>query len=417
MALALLGIAWAAILLVDPWADQSINDLGLYRSFADLFLAGELPYRDVAFEYPLLAAPLIALPGLAGTGEEEYRLAFALLALLLAAGLVLLCGALARRTGGDPRRAMLAAAAAPLLTGAMIRTHFDLAPVVLVCGALLALTAARPRLAFALLGLGTAMKLFPVVAVPVAAAWLWGRGERREVLHGLLVFGATVGAVTVVALALSASGFVDSLEYHLDRPVQVESVPALALLAMDALGLADVTTLVNVYRSDGLEHSAADVLVILFAALLCVVVAAFAVAAHASREPRTLVLAALGSVAAFAALGKVLSPQFLVWTVPLGALAFAWRMHLLAGVVAAATVLTLVEFPSRYFDFVAREPFPVAVVAFRDALLLVTVALVWRECSSSPRSSRSAGLNQLQVAAPARSTSQGHPRPPRSARR
>ena len=36
---------------------------------------------------------------------------------------------------------MLAAAAAPLLTGAMIRTHFDLAPVVLTCAALLALVA------------------------------------------------------------------------------------------------------------------------------------------------------------------------------------------------------------------------------------------------------------------------------------
>ena len=38
-------------------------------------------------------------------------------------------------------------------------------------------------------------------------------------------------------------------------------------------------------------------------------------------------------------------------------------MQLLAATLAAATVLTQVEFPSRYFDLVEREPFPVALVA------------------------------------------------------
>ena len=46
--------------------------------------------------------------------------------------------------------------------------------------------------------------------------------------------------------------------------------------------------------------------------------------------PRELVLASLAAVAAFASLGKVLSPQFMIWVLPLAALAFAWRMHALA---------------------------------------------------------------------------------------
>ena len=62
------------------------------------------------------------------------------------------------------------------------------------------------------------------------------------------------------------------------------------------------------------------------------------------------------AVTAFAALGKVLSPQFLIWVIPLGALAFAWHMHLLAAATGLATVLTQVEFPARYLDVVEREP-------------------------------------------------------------
>ena len=91
-----------------------MNDLFVYRTFAAPVVDGSLPYRDVAFEYPPLAAPAIALPGLAGTGEDAFRWAFAVWTLLGAAAVVLLCGALARDTGGDGRRAMLAAATMPL---------------------------------------------------------------------------------------------------------------------------------------------------------------------------------------------------------------------------------------------------------------------------------------------------------------
>jgi hypothetical protein len=116
------------------------------------------------------------------------------------------------------------------------------------------------------------------------------------------------------------------------------------------------------------------------------------------------VLASLGAVAAFAALGKVLSPQFLVWVLPLGALALAWRMHALAAAVAAATVLTLVEFPARYFDLVAEEPFPVAVVAVRDVLLLGVLALSARalliQRAGAPALSTRPGRRPLPLSAP-----------------
>ena len=78
-------------------------------------------------------------------------------------------------------------------------------------------------------------------------------------------------------------------------------------------------------------------------------------------------------------LGKVLSPQFMIWVVPLGALAFAWRMHALAAGVALAAVLTQVEFPAHYFDLVAREPFPVGLVVLRNAALAAVIALSVRE--------------------------------------
>jgi glycosyl transferase family 87 len=379
LALVVLVAGWAATLWIAPWSDETVNDLFVYRVFTEPFLDGGLPYRDVFLEYPPLAAPAIAIPGLLGTGEEVFRWAFAGWTLLLAAAVVLLCGALATRTGGDARRALLAAALMPLACGALVRTHFDLAPVALLLAALLLLATGRPRSGMAALGLAAMTKGFPLVAAPVALAWLAARVDRRTLLQSAAALLVALAVPAAAAAAMSPSGAWDAVTYHLERPVQVESLPASGLLLLDELGAGDADS-VNTHRSDGLEHPAGDALAGLGTAALLGVIALLALPAAGGRS---LVLASLAAVAAFAALGKVLSPQYMLWLVPLGALAFAWRLHALAAATAAAVVLTQLEFPARYFDLVDREPFPVTVVALRNLVLLAVVVLALRALRSA----------------------------------
>ena len=375
-ALALLALGWAATLWVPPFSDDSVNDLYVYRTFARPVLDGELPYRDAFFEYPPLAAPVIALPGLLGTGDHAFRLAFAGWTLLLAGAVVVLCGALAARTGGRVRRALLASAAMPLLCGAMLRTHFDLAPMALLLVALLLVVEERPRLGLTVLGLAAMTKGFPIVAAAPVLAWLAVRHGRRVAVEGGLALVGTIAVISAIAIAISAEGFRDSIRYQVDRPVQVESTAAAFLYALDGIGLGEARR-VEGHRSDGLAHPAADAVAGFLAAALLALVMLFALQAAARPgDPRAVVLASLGAVAAFACLGRVLSPQFLVWTVPLGALAFAWRMPALALAVALATALTQIEFPGLYVELVDRHPLPIAIVCLRDAALLAVVALV-----------------------------------------
>ena len=374
-ALILLAAGWAATLWIAPWSDERVNDLFVYRVFTDPVLDGGLPYRDVFLEYPPLAAPAIALPGILGTGEEVFRWAFAGWTFLLAAAVMLLCGALAARTGGDARRALLAAALMPLLCGALVRTHFDLAPVALLLAALLLLASGRPRLGMATLGLAAMTKGFPLVAAPVALAWLAVRADRRTLAQSLAALLAALALPAVAAVALSPGGAWDVVTYHLERPVQVESLPASGLLLLDELGAGEADS-VQSHRSDGLEHPAAAILALVFLAAMLGLIAV--AAALAGGDARRLVLASLTAVAAFATLGKVLSPQYTLWLIPLGALAFAWRLHALAAATAAAAVLTQIEFPARYFDLVDRELFPVAVIALRNLVLLAVLALALR---------------------------------------
>ena len=57
LALLLLAAGWAATLWLSRWSDETVNDLFVYRVFTETWLDGTLPYRDILFEYPPLAAP------------------------------------------------------------------------------------------------------------------------------------------------------------------------------------------------------------------------------------------------------------------------------------------------------------------------------------------------------------------------
>jgi L-cystine uptake protein TcyP (sodium:dicarboxylate symporter family) len=94
-------------------------------------------------------------------------------------------------------------------------------------------------------------------------------------------------------------------------------------------------------------------------------------------------------VVVFVALGKVLSPQFLIWLVPLVALVVG-RVGVAAGsLLAAALVTTHLWFPTRYWDLVDLEP--VGWLALVRNALLVALAVVLGIATSRARAAPRSG--------------------------
>jgi hypothetical protein len=84
-------------------------------------------------------------------------------------------------------------------------------------------------------------------------------------------------------------------------------------------------------------------------------------------------------VCVFVALGKVLSPQFLIWLIPLVPLVRGRRGLAASGLLALALVLTQLWFPYRYWDFALEfDQLSSWLVLGRDLVLLGLVAvLAW----------------------------------------
>jgi hypothetical protein len=365
------------------WQDGQIVDTPTYLRYADDVADGNLPYRDVQVEYPPLAFAVILPPRLVGSSYESYTSAFSA---LMGACLAVAALAVAAAAGclGRSRLAQAAAGAfvavGPALAGSVSLTRFDLWPVALVACALWALAARRDGTAGVLLGLAIAAKLWPALALPAALAVAARRGSLRRTTLGA-VLGA--GVPFAFALGLSPSGLWHALSVQASRPLQIESLAASALVSLDRLGVGGPYSVVTSSGSQNLTGGWVGVAGVLSTlALVAVLVTALTLGTRAvlrARDDRAAIseLArwTLCAVAGGVALGHVLSPQFVLWLLPFPVLVAGRRGVLLTALTAVAFVLTLEEFPGRYWEYATGFDGGVtALVLVRD-LVLVAIAV------------------------------------------
>jgi uncharacterized membrane protein len=373
-ATAFLG-AWG-LLHTGFWRHGQVVDTPVYAKYGEAIARGDVPYRDFTPEYPPLALPVFVLPALVSSDDDGYRNAFEALMAACGAALLACIAVAAHRLRVDVRLPLAFTAAFPLLLGTVVLTRFDLWPALLTAAALAALLSGRDRLGAGILGAATAAKLYPVVLLPLAVAWVWRRRGRRDALIALGSFCAVVAAAYGPFLAIAPDGVAHSLGRQLSRPLQIESLGAgILLTAHQAFGLG--IEWASRAGSQNLVGTLPDVLAVvqsvLQAAALVWVWVRFA---RGPAEPQRLARHAAAAVVAFVALGKVLSPQFMIWLVPLVALAGGAELVLLA----CALVATQLWFPFRYWELVKEfDPLGSWLVLVRDLLLVaLLVALVRR---------------------------------------
>jgi hypothetical protein len=352
-------------------------DTPLYEKYGDAIVhGGKIPYRDFGLEYPPGALPVFALPSLiAPRGDWT-------LYSRLFEGLMLLCGAVASalvafvlaRQGASTRRLVagtLLAGLAPLALGPVVLSRFDLWPAALTVGALAALVANRRTTAFVVLAVAIAAKVYPVVLVPLAAAYVWRLYGRRAAVTGGAVLAGTVALCFVPFLIASPSGVWASFSGQASRPLQIESLGASVLLAAHQLWGLPLTEVAS-HGSDNLSGGAAGALASAQAVLaLGALVTLWVLFARGRATPERLLRYSVAAVCAFVALNKVLSPQYLIWLFALVPLLRGRRGVAAGALFVAAMILTQLWFPRHYIALVyGLDPRASWFVVARDVVLV-----------------------------------------------
>ena len=149
---------------------------------------------------------------------------------------------------------------------------------------------------------------------------------------------------------LSPGGVWDAFWVQAGRPLQIESLGSGILLAAHQLFGLDLT-MESSHGSQNLDGGTASALAG-FSTLLQVaaVIAVWVWYARGPADRDRLLRACAAAVCAFIVFGKVLSPQFLLWLIPLVPLVRGRRGLAATGVLALALVLTQLWFPYRYWE-------------------------------------------------------------------
>ncbi|MEU3792171.1 glycosyltransferase 87 family protein [Streptomyces fructofermentans] len=285
------------------------------RGFAD----GLVPYFDKLegdmeyLEYPVLTGVFMEVaawltPG-SGSIQHQEQVYWMVNAGMLMACAAVIAVCVTRTHRRRPWDGLLVALAPAFALTSTI--NWDLLAVALTAAAMLMWSRSRPLAFGVLLGLATAAKLYPLFLLGPLLVLCWRAGRWRE--FGTALLGA-VGSwliVNVPIMLLAPEGWAKFYSFSQERPIDFGSF---WLIMSQRLELQLATETVNTIAT-------------LLMLVCCVGVAALTLTAP--RRPRFAQLAFL-IVAAFILTNKVYSPQYVLWLIPLAALARPkWRDFLI----------------------------------------------------------------------------------------
>jgi uncharacterized membrane protein len=347
--------------VVPLWGDERLD-------------VGAVPYRDTAVEYPVLTGAFMWVTADFTRGVHALVSSWSEVVIfgVLTAILLSLCGlvvtaATAQTARGRPYDAAIFALSPLLVFHAF--SNWDLFAMVFMSGAMWAWARRRPVLSGALIGLGTAAKLYPaLLLVPIGILALRTRkwaDARWTAVTAVLVWLAVNGPI---ALAYHR-GWWEFYKFSIERPTERSTFWAMGrTLAVGSVRDGDAPYWVP----PGAAVALAFVAGMLLVAWLGL---------RAPIRPRLAQLAFL-CVLVFLLTTKVWSPQYSLWLVPLVALARPkWRLALLWQfteiLVWIMTLTLLLGYTAP--DHGVSYGWLMLVLVVRDGLLIAIAALVVRD--------------------------------------
>jgi Glycosyltransferase family 87 len=379
----LVWVCWLAtrtvglLIIIDrfpyPRREEILGDPAIYEEWSRILAGGAFPEGDVRWQYPPLAAPVMLLPRwLGGT----YTTTFALVA--LAADLLIMW--LLTRSRERPSTGAWAWTAGLVLLGPMSYVRYDLVVTVAAVAALLML--ARHRIFGVLAAVGALLKAWPVLLLMALP-----RGRRG--VEAVAACAVTCGVVlSAFGLAQGRAPW-DFLNAQLSRGLECEAVAATPFM------LARLSswngTIVYQYGSMELVGPGVERVATLLPPLT--IVALLAVAVLAWRGAGRGWNAAWGCDVAFAAVlavvatSRVLSPQYMLWLLGLGAVCLAHhgsRQRPAVLMVLAATALSQFLYPLNWPDLMAARTGETWVLVVRNLLVLAATTIAIARLRTGP---------------------------------
>lgn len=375
-------LVFAFVLPGSLYGDQPLGGDQHYFRYASRIVRGEMPYRDFFLEYPTFALVPFTLPRLFSASpfvwERLYTwqmLFWDLLGIGFLSWASLQLGRSLVYTLGVYTLGLLA-------VGPLITQRFDLVPAVFSFMALTAYFDGRYKVAWGALILSVLTKAYAVVLVPLFLIDLVARRQFREIAFGLALLTLSALAILTAITILSPQAIADFLRFHQQRGAEIESIYANVGLLVHVLGSVPLQTsyeFMSVNASSPLVDSLVRYsLPLTLAGLLSVYVLYY----RSQKDRQSLLNYAICSILIFVVFNKVLSPQYLIWLLPLIPIT---GLLLAGGLFVLAAALTTMLYPMNFGDLISAAPWAVGTLTVRNGFLLGLMMPLLRRGRTGPR--------------------------------
>ncbi len=351
------------------------------------------PYAEVPFEYPPPAL-LVTVPlRLLADSFLAYGYAFGAimaLALTLSVGLALRVARPNAASHGCDDRRWWAASLLVLAHGGIAVQRLDAVLALLLAGVAWAALERRATTLGVLLGLAAATKLLPVVFLPLVVASDRAFFQDKKRIVQVASIALVTGAVAMAPMALGG-GFLEVLRFHGQRGLHVESLLGSIYGAVMAVaGSRQVAT--HDFGSMNFHGPGSAMLAQLATPLMIAGVAYITATTYRSacgdapRDRATRVTCAMLALATVLWLtGKVFSPQYMTWGIPLALAIPGSRARTPIALLVAALLLSQIYLRG-YYDHVFEQRIAgILTLLARQSVLVALLVTLVRELRSGAR--------------------------------
>ena len=319
---AVLIVVVTVISMTNGWMD--VNHY--WDNINEWYENGLIPYEDYVFEYPPLSLLIFLIPRIFSWNLDSYHFMYAIFSMIAYLIISKLILDMTKDNENLRPYIILLLLLIPIFGFRFIITRNDIFAVVAIVLSIWCYRNDHKRLAFILIGLGAMIKLYPILLIVPYLANEISRRDVRSFLECFIIIAATCIVVELPFMINDFDSAFNYLDYHGDRPIQIESVVATFMYFAYLLGYTDLHYIES-YGSDNMWGELPDKVApymndVLSWSLFIIIVFLLIISIWSKKWDdnmsfRMLILMSLAIILTFIIFNKVYSAQYMLWVLGL----------------------------------------------------------------------------------------------------
>jgi len=348
-------------------------DVKIYFDYATKILGGEIPYKDFFVVYPPFSLLVFVLPAFFTKNLSFYNFLFELEMVMVFAILIYVIYLLSQKLKIDYKLSILYILFSAIFLNYYIIKRYDIFVALLTILSIYLLFERKYWLSSFVFVCGILAKLYPIILSPLYFIYILKKDGLKKSINfsvsSFLFLLIMLLPFFIIAPPTKAQFY--SFQYHFTRPLHCESLYGSILLFLEKTNIQIFKTNLKNDIYGWTIYTPLSPVLLLLSALLILTILGFLTLNFWKKKnisEKVFLNFTFVFLLVFIVFNRVLSPQYLLWLLPLFAFVLNFKE---LNIMFLITILTFMVYPVFYYEhLIQKETWMVLVLLLRNLLLV-----------------------------------------------